>query len=161
MSYDLFRTELIGTEDAGELQTVSLYGVGGEELTQVHRVQPFGLSSHAPAGAHGLGLALHGRRDLVVALGLEHAQYRPKTTPVGGTVLYDMYGSAVSLVQSNLRIVHAQKIEHVVGGVSLTHTAAGIAITGGTITHNGKNIGDTHVHGNVMSGPANTGVPAN
>jgi len=159
--FDLFRTELRETQDDGDLQTVTLYGVGGEELTRVHRVQPFGLSSHPPAGAHGIGAALHGRRDLAVVLGLEHAQFRPRATQIGGTVLYDMYGSAVSLVEQNLRIVHAQKIEHVVGGCSFTITPGGFQFAGGTITHDGKNIGATHIHGGVMSGPATTGVPAN
>jgi phage gp45-like len=125
MTYDLFRTELRETQDDGDQQTVTLYGVGGEELTRVHRVQPFGLSTHPPVGAHGIGMALHGRRDLVAVLGLEHAQYRPKATQPGGTVLYDMYGSAVSLVQSNMRIVHAQKIENVCGAATLVMTADG------------------------------------
>lgn len=36
-----------------------------------------------------------------------------------------------------------------------------IETIGGTLTHNGRNVGDTHVHGGVYPGPANTGVPAN
>jgi phage gp45-like len=119
MSYDIFRTELRETQDDGDQQTVTLYGVGGEELTKVHRVQHFGLSSAAPAGSHGIGMALHGRRDLVVSLGLESAQYRPKSTPVGGTMLYDMFGSTVSLVQQNLRIVHSQKVEVICNGATI------------------------------------------
>jgi hypothetical protein len=40
-------------------------------------------------------------------------------------------------------------------------TPAGIALTSppGTLTHNGKNIGDTHVHGGVTVGTGSTGVP--
>jgi phage gp45-like len=119
MMYDLFRTELRETQDDGDQQTVTLYGVGGEELTKVHRVQHFGLSSAAPVGSHGIGMSLHGRRDLVVALGLENAQHRPRATAPGGTVLYDAFGSAVSLVQANLRIVHSQKVEMVCNGATI------------------------------------------
>ena len=36
-----------------------------------------------------------------------------------------------------------------------------VKIEGASVTHNGKNIGDTHIHGGVMAGPATTGVPAN
>lgn len=36
-----------------------------------------------------------------------------------------------------------------------------VTVEGAAITHNGVNIGDTHVHGEVMPGPANTGTPAN
>jgi hypothetical protein len=46
------------------------------------------------------------------------------------------------------------------GGVEVAITEAGLAITGGTVAHNGVNIGDTHVHTGVVSGGANTGAPA-
>lgn len=36
-----------------------------------------------------------------------------------------------------------------------------VKIEGASVTHNGKNIGDTHIHGGVMAGPATTDVPAN
>lgn len=45
------------------------------------------------------------------------------------------------------------------GGVSMTISAAGVAITGGTVTHNGVNIGSTHVHTGVTPGGSNTGTP--
>lgn len=44
-------------------------------------------------------------------------------------------------------------------GVSVAITAAGLAITGGTVTHEGLNIGSTHVHGGVVPGGANTQGP--
>lgn len=47
-----------------------------------------------------------------------------------------------------------------IGGTEWSLTAAGFSQTGGTVTHNGKNIGDTHVHVGVTPGPGNTGVPA-
>lgn len=46
-----------------------------------------------------------------------------------------------------------------VGGYSLTLSAAGAVNTGGALSHNGKNIGDTHTHGKVVAGPADTDVP--
>lgn len=36
-----------------------------------------------------------------------------------------------------------------------------VKVEGAFVTHNGANIGDTHIHGGVMAGPATTGVPAN
>lgn len=47
-----------------------------------------------------------------------------------------------------------------IGGVEIALTAAGFAQTGGTVTHNGTNIGDTHVHGGVTPGGGSTGVPS-
>lgn len=45
------------------------------------------------------------------------------------------------------------------GGVSMAMTPAGVAFTGGTISHNGQNIGSTHVHGGIQPGAADTGTP--
>ena len=46
-----------------------------------------------------------------------------------------------------------------VGGVTLTVSNGGVAIDGGSVTHNGRNIGDDHKHSGVLSGPADTGEP--
>lgn len=47
-----------------------------------------------------------------------------------------------------------------VGGVEWALTAAGFAQTGGTVTHNGVNIGDTHIHTGVVPGGGTSGPPA-
>lgn len=44
-------------------------------------------------------------------------------------------------------------------GVTVSITAAGVVITGPAVTHNGKNIGDTHTHGGITPGGGTTGVP--
>ncbi|KPN64255.1 phage baseplate assembly protein V [Aliiroseovarius crassostreae] len=46
-----------------------------------------------------------------------------------------------------------------VGGVTLSITGAGLAINGGKVAHNGTDIGDTHKHSGVLSGPVQTGTP--
>lgn len=48
-----------------------------------------------------------------------------------------------------------------VGGVSLEVSGSGVAIAGGKVTHDGKNIGSSHIHGGVVSGGDLTDVPAN
>ncbi len=40
-----------------------------------------------------------------------------------------------------------------------TNIAGSVAITGPSLTHNGINVGSTHVHSGVQSGPSNTGAP--
>lgn len=45
------------------------------------------------------------------------------------------------------------------GSVTLTVSGDGVAISGGQVTHNGKNIGDTHVHGGVERGGVDTFGP--
>ena len=47
-----------------------------------------------------------------------------------------------------------------IGDVTLDISGAGLAVSGGRVTHNGTDIGDTHTHGGIRPGPANTGPPA-
>jgi len=44
------------------------------------------------------------------------------------------------------------------GAVNIT-APGGVTINGASLTHNGVNVGDTHVHGGVVPGPATTLVP--
>jgi phage baseplate assembly protein gpV len=48
-----------------------------------------------------------------------------------------------------------------VGGVAVEITRSGVAIIGGKVTHDGRNIGSTHIHGGVAPGGGLTDVPAN
>lgn len=47
-----------------------------------------------------------------------------------------------------------------VGGAELKITSAGFEFTGGKVTNNGTNIGDTHTHGGVLKGVAKTDTPS-
>ena len=101
MTTSIFRFEGASTDDTGDLQTLKGHGYAGEELVGVHRVMPFGLSSHAPAGSHSLALAARGQRTLVAALGLEHPQYRQKNLKEGQSAIYDSAGNATRLLGSD------------------------------------------------------------
>lgn len=46
-----------------------------------------------------------------------------------------------------------------VGGTEFQLTAAGFQQTGGTMTHDGLNVGSTHTHGGIEPGGSNTAVP--
>jgi phage baseplate assembly protein V len=155
------RATLVETDDTGSQQKMMLRGLRGERFENVMRIQSFGDSSVPMPGSEAILLSLGGRSDRPVVLGFEHKDHRPTGYAPGDRVIYDGHGNIASLVQAHYRVVHSQMIEHVVGGVTVTQTSAGVAITGGTVTHNGKNIGATHVHGGIVPGPANTDVPAN
>lgn len=47
----------------------------------------------------------------------------------------------------------------VAGGLTVEISGAGFAITGGDVTHDGKDIGATHKHDGVTSGSDETGTP--
>lgn len=46
-----------------------------------------------------------------------------------------------------------------VGAVTFVLSGDGLAITGGQVTHDGLNIGSTHVHGGIIVGPSDTQGP--
>jgi phage baseplate assembly protein V len=88
------------------------------------------------------------------------------TTVYGdGTVVEYDRGSRTLLVNFGGTSITARPaaITLTVGGVSLAVSASGVAITGGMVTHNGTNIGDTHTHEGSPSAPpgprSNTGAP--
>lgn len=156
----LRRVRLVELDDAGTQQKMRLAGLKGEELAGIPRVQHFGLSSNPPVDSEGILLALGGRSDRSMVIGVENPGMRPTAREAGSTIIYDANGNVASFVQAEIRIKSAQKIVLQVGGNSITLDASGITIVGGGITHDGKNIGKTHVHTGVQSGPSNTGAPA-
>ena len=57
--------------------------------------------------------------------------------------------------------VTSGRVKITVGGVMVEISGDGVAITGGKVTHDGKNIGSTHIHGGVVPGGGLTDIPAN
>jgi phage gp45-like len=96
---DIFRLDYSGIDDdAGDQQLISALGLPGEAFRRIVRQQDFGFFSSAPAGSHGIGLAMMGRRDRVVALALESAAHRPRGLPQGATALYNADGTVWKLL---------------------------------------------------------------
>lgn len=95
---NLFRTELIETDDRGDLQTAKAYGYASEEVAGAHVVRQHGLASHAPKGSHGIGIAGSGERALVAVIGLEHQEKRPRDLKEGNTTLYDAGGNQIRML---------------------------------------------------------------
>ena len=53
----------------------------------------------------------------------------------------------------------ADGLELIVGGASITLSGADVSIVSETLTHNGVNISETHVHTKVVPGGGNSGPP--
>lgn len=64
----------------------------------------------------------------------------------------------ISVGAASITLTDAE-INLAVGGFSLSLSAAGAVNTGGSISHDGKDIGKTHTHGGVRPGPADTNTP--
>src|SRR3546814_7953978 len=63
----------------------------------------------------------------------------------------------IGRASGGIEIFAASSISLTVGGVSFTVTSSGVAIQGGTFTHDGKNIGKDHGH--VSAPPGVPGPP--
>lgn len=84
-------------------------GYAGEGFPRVHRVEPHGFTSHPVAGGIATVIGARGNRDSLYALGGANPGLIPEL-PQGGTAIYDHLGNVVSLVQAEMRIVHATRI---------------------------------------------------
>lgn len=159
---DLFRFELGSVKDDGDIQRVSGAGMPGEEFKEVHRIGIHGLGYSAPKGSHALAVAMHGRRDRAMILGLESAQHRQKNIPAGGAVLYDSAGNVLRMFNDHARWdTQGNPITIKCSTLRFEGDFGVVTFDGSGIKHNGKNIGDTHVHGGIVIGGSDTDVPSN
>lgn len=87
-------------DDAGtQFRSRRARGLRGEELDGVLAVQQHGFASSPPSGSEGLVVALGGRSDRPVLLGLEHREHRPRGLGAGGAALYDAHGKLLKFVE--------------------------------------------------------------
>ncbi|MDD1499812.1 phage baseplate assembly protein [Agrobacterium sp. CNPSo 3708] len=142
-------------------QFVSGRGLFRDAYTKIHRIEPHGFASQPVKGAKGLLLSPNGDDDQSYVVGGEHPGHRPKNIPGGGAALYDAAGNIIKVVMGDGIVVDVTGAAYTItkGGNSLRISADGFDFSGGTVRHNGKNIGDTHYHGGVQPGSSNTGDP--
>jgi len=93
-------------------------GFAGESFPAVHRVEPHGFTSHPVEGGIATLVGARGNRDSLYAMGGANPELVPQLPP-GASAIYDHLGNIVSLVQAELRIVHATKIHIVASEIVL------------------------------------------
>ncbi len=131
----------------------------GELRTRVEILLPMGMSAVPDAGADVLVLQLGGP-DHLVALQADDASLRATGLGAGDIALRDKRGQQVVMNAEGVTVSGAIKLTIVSAG-DIEITAGGtVAITSAGLTHNGKDIGDTHVHGGIVRGGAQTDPPA-
>jgi len=146
------RIELDGNNvEKGGQQFVTGRALKSDGYSNIHRIEPHGFSSMPVKGAKALLISPNSEADQAFVVGGEHPGLRPSDLPGGATAIYDSSGNIIKLIGTGI-VVQS-------GGVKMVISPDGVAITGGTITHNGKNIGDTHIHGGVVPGGGTTDVP--
>jgi phage gp45-like len=91
----LRRVALVKVDDSGPQQFADLTGLASEQFKKIVRLQPHGFASNPPAKSEGVALALGGRSDRAMVLGLEDPNTRQRNVPVGCGVLYDDKGNVI------------------------------------------------------------------
>lgn len=130
----------------------------GEVRTRVEIMLPMGVSAIPDAGADVLVMQIGGP-DHLVALQADDASLRAPDLASGDIALRDKRGQMVVLNGEGVTVSGAIKLTIVSAG-DIEITAGGaITLASTSLTHNGKNIGDTHVHGGVDPGGSNTTGP--
>lgn len=156
------RIELDGANvERGGQQFVSGRAFYSDGYTEIHRIEPHGFASQPVKGAKALLIAPNDEDDQAYVLGGEHPSHRPSGIPNGGAALYDAQGNIIKVVMGDGIVVDVAGSAFTItkGGVSLKISADGFDFTGGTVKHNGKNIGDTHTHSDVEHGSDQSGAP--
>lgn len=166
--------KLIG--DSGGRQTAQLEVTKGELIDDVPRIQQYGLTGNPPsAGTDAIVIFLGGDREQGMIIAMENQAYRIAGLQTGEVALYDDLGNVVKLGREQLEVTATIKLvatapdveitatgsaKIAAGASSITITPSGVAISSATLTHNGKNIGATHIHTQTQPGTGNSGVPA-
>jgi phage baseplate assembly protein gpV len=114
-----------------------------------------GLKAHIPptVGQQMTMISPSGDWRQAVAVPLSWGGGNASPSAVGDENVITYGGATITLKGDALSVV--------IGGVSLTISADGLEITGGKVTHDGKDIGSSHIHGGVITGPGTTTEPAN
>lgn len=166
---------MIGTTDGGKLSRAKVPGI------PVYRFGGGGFFMRFPIKEGDLGWLKANDRDVSLIFQRGGGEDWPNTTRMhkfsDAMFFPDTFKSWVidgananaavwQSMDGNVCIsLSSTAIKHKVGGVSIEITAAGVNIISppGTLRHNGKNVGDTHVHVGSPSAPNGpqtpTGVP--
>ncbi|MBO9647353.1 MAG: phage baseplate assembly protein [Variovorax sp.] len=151
--------------DAGMVQTQQVKIGELETRDNTKRVAEYGFTSMPLPGCHAVVIFVGGDRSNGVIIGTNDQNHRLKNLQPGEAAIYTDLGQWFWMKRTGIEIDGGGLPINVTNTptVSVTATdielAGNVAITGGTFTHNGSNVGATHKHGGVTAGGANTGGP--
>lgn len=109
------RTRIVKVDDEKSQQRVDLKARKNEKPKKIWRPQDFGYSSVPPEDTDGVILQMGGRADRSLYFDGGHEKYRPKKTPEGCAVLFNMYGDIIRQFKDSQDHVHQKKINIRIG----------------------------------------------
>ena len=149
------RGVLRGVTDTGPRQQVQVELLKDELRDGLEHMQNYGFTSH-PLGGDVAVAFLGGNREQGIVLVVDDRRYRLALLP-GEVAIYDDQGNKIELLRDMVKITAVQKIQ--IDAPAGEFNIDDFDINGGSLKHNGKNIGSTHQHSGVTSGSGNSGVP--
>lgn len=113
------------------------------------------LRVHTPptVGQQFTAMSPTGDFQQAVAVPLTHSTANPSPSTAADQNVLSFGDVRLTLAEDHLEIA--------VGAVRFKVDGDNVEITGGEVRHNGRNIGDSHIHGGVATGLAESDVPAN
>ncbi|MBR0653303.1 phage baseplate assembly protein V [Roseomonas terrae] len=91
------RGVLSRTDDGRGTQRMQVTLLDGETRDAADRIQPYGLTSHAPAGSHVVVLNVGGQRDHPIIIGADNPDARPTNLAAGEVMVWSGHGQRVHL----------------------------------------------------------------
>lgn len=130
----------------------------GEERTNVELRLPAGYTVRPRVGADVDVWTVGGNPDHLVAHAADDPGLRIADLAEGESGFRDAGGQTIRMLAGGVRMTGLLSLEIECAG-AVTLDAPTIALVGGTLTHNGVNIGATHRHAGVVAGGATSGTP--
>lgn len=132
----------------GNIQYVDVSGREGEEFTRVLRVQGHGFTSHPPKDSHALVIPIGNKSDVLLIVGAEHLDHRPKNIGDGNAMAYNATKGTTIHLKGDKIIINSPGDMEITSGGTLTIKASKIELKAGEIALNGG----THLGGGFGSG---------
>lgn len=137
---------------AAKMQTLQVRLLADETLDGIEHFEPYGFTSRPKPGAEVLTLSVDGDRSHTVVIVAADRRFRLEALEEGEVALHDDGSSSIVLKRGGIVEISA--------GTALRLMAPQIEAISDVFTHNGINIGSTHVHGNVAPGGGATSTPS-
>lgn len=136
----------------GKLQQLQIRMLAGEVKDAVEHLEPYGFTSNPHPGAEGVAMFPGGDRSHGVVVVIADRRFRLQGLKAGEVALFTDEGDKIHFERG-------RKITMETATLTINASTA-VDINSPSFKHNGKNVGDTHIHGGVQSGGGSTSTPS-
>ena len=146
------RGTVVRSDSSRKMQQLQVRLLAGEVADGLEHFEAYGYTARPLPGAEHVTLFVDGDRSHGITILVADRRYRLQGLEEGEVALHDDQGQKVHLTRTGI----------VVDGAGLPITfqnAPSVDFNVGALRHNGQDVGETHQHGNVQAGPANTSPP--